>query len=136
MKVSWPATIALVLFGTAALAAEPFDGSVPFACMPEKGHDCLPTEDSCKPLKPESDKAPEFGFDVGKKQVKSPFRTTLLPIQHVGKNKKSLVLQGTDLEFAWSAVINRTTGKMTVTVADREGAYIAFGQCKVAADTK
>ena len=133
MKVSWPATIALVLFGTAALAAEPFDGSVPFACMPEKGHDCLPTEQTCKPLKPEPGKKLNLHIDVEKMSMKTPYRNDALPIQSFSFNSKSLVLQGTSLELVWSATIHRTTGRLTMAIADREGAYIVFGQCKVTA---
>ena len=123
--------VALSAIATVA-AAEDFDGSVPLACTAEKGHDCLPTENKCNRLKPESDVAPVFGIDVAKKEVQSPFRTSVLPIQTVTQNKDSVVLQGTDLQFAWSAVIHRTKGTMTITVADRKGAYIVFGQCKVA----
>jgi hypothetical protein len=132
MKAFLWASVALALsIGTAA-AAEQFDGSVPLACTPLKGHDCLPTEDSCKPLKRESDKVIDFGVDVANKQVRSPFRTSLLPIQQSTQNKESVVLQGADLQFAWSMVINRASGAMTLTIADRKGAYIVFGQCRVA----
>jgi hypothetical protein len=132
MKAFLWASIALTLsIGTAAAAGQ-FDGSVPLACKPLKGHDCLPTEDSCKPLKRESDKVIDFGVDVANKQVRSPFRTSLLPIQQSTQNKESVVLQGADLQFAWSMVINRNSGAMTLTIADRKGAYIVFGQCRVA----
>jgi len=71
-------------------------------------------------------------IDAAKKQVRSPFRTAMLAILYTTTNRESLVLQGADLQFAWSAVINQTTGALTVTVADRKGAYVVFGQCKVA----
>jgi hypothetical protein len=64
--------------------------------------------------------------------VKSPFRTTTLPIETIDNNEQSLVLQGTDLQFAWSMVIHRTKGTMTLTVADRKGAYVVFGKCRLA----
>jgi len=128
------ASIVLALSAIATVAAaEDFDGSVPLDCTALKAHDCLPTENKCNRLKPESDVAPVFGIDVAKKEVRSPFRTSVLPIQNVIENKESLVLQGTDLQFAWSAVIHRIKGTMTITVADRKGAYVVFGQCKVAA---
>jgi len=44
-------------------------------------------------------------------------------------------LQGTAEKFAWSAVVNRQTGKVTVTIADRVGAYVIFGQCKAGGGT-
>ena len=47
-------------------------------------------------------------------------------------NNEQLQLQGTSEKFAWSAIINRSSGKLTVTIADRMGAYVMFGQCKAA----
>jgi hypothetical protein len=133
MKAFLSASIIVALSAFATLAAaDDFDGTVPMTCTPEKAHDCLPTENKCGRLKRESKDSIDFGVDVAKKEVKSPFRTTTLPIESVDNNEQSLVLQGTDLQFAWSMVIHRTKGTMTLTVADRKGAYVVFGQCKVA----
>jgi len=123
--------LAMSLATTIACAAD-FDGSKPLECTAIKGHDCLPTENACGPLKPQSDAPKPFLIDAAKKQVRSPFRTAMLAILYTTTNRESLVLQGADLQFAWSAVINQTTGALTVTVADRKGAYVVFGQCKVA----
>jgi hypothetical protein len=133
MKAFLWASIALALSMGTAAAAEQFDGSQPMSCKPLKGHDCLPSEDSCKPLKPEpeKDKNAELGIDVAKLAIQSPFRTSTLPIQHTAQLRESLVLQGADLQFAWSTVVNRTTGAMTLTIADRKGAYVVFGQCRI-----
>jgi hypothetical protein len=38
-------------------------------------------------------------------------------------------MQGTSLEVVWSATIHRTNGKLIIAIADREGAYVIFGQC-------
>lgn len=116
---------------TVALAAEDYNGSKPMVCEPQHGHDCLPTETACKPLKPEAGKDVNLYIDVAKKTVKTPYRTSLLPIDSVGKNTKSLVLQGKSLEYVWNATIHRTTGRLTISIADREGAYVIFGQCKL-----
>jgi len=56
----------------------------------------------------------------------------LLPIANSAINNEQLQLQGTSEKFAWSAIINRSSGKLTVTIADRMGAYVIFGQCKAA----
>jgi hypothetical protein len=125
--------IMLTMSLTTVAAASEFDGSVPLQCTADKGHDCLPGENECTRLKPQTDIAPIFGIDVAKKEIRSPFRTALLPILYTTTNQESVVLQGADLQFAWSALINKTTGALTVTIADRKGAYVAFGQCKVAA---
>ncbi len=115
---------------TVATAAD-FDGSVPLTCTVEKGHDCLPTQTACGPLKSETDIAPVYHIDFAKKEVRSPFRASLLKVQNATTNKDSLVLQGAELTGAWSAFIDHKTGALTVALVDSQGAYVAFGQCKV-----
>ena len=61
-----------------------------------------------------------------------PYRTDLLPIANSASNHEQLQFQGTSAKFAWSAIVNRNTGKVTITIADRVGAYVIFGQCKIA----
>ena len=119
------------LSASAAHAAEEFNGSRPMDCAPTTGHDCLPTEKACKPLQPEPGKHLNLHVDVNNMKLKTPYRNDTLPIQSFSFNTKSLVLQGTSLELVWSATIHRTTGRLTVVIADREGAYVVFGQCKV-----
>ena len=123
------------VFVACAAAAEDFDGSKPMVCAPTAGHDCLPTEKSCKPLKAEKGKKLELGIDVARMRIQSPFRTSELVIQSFSNNTKSLVLQGTSLEMAWSATVHRTTGRLTLAITDREGAYVVFGQCKLGTPT-
>lgn len=115
---------------SASVGAAELDGSVPIVCVALQGRDCLPTQENCKPLERKSDRELKLRIDVANKTIKSPFRTSLLPIQSVSNNTASLVLQGASLEFVWNATINRATERLTITVADREGAYVIFGQCK------
>jgi hypothetical protein len=121
-----------VLVSTGALAAEPFNGTQPMDCEPIAGHDCLPTETSCKPLKAEPGKKVNLHIDVEKMSMKTPYRNDAVPISSFSFNAKSLVLQGQASELVWSATVHRTTGKLTLAIADREGAYVVFGQCKIA----
>ncbi len=114
-----------------AAAGEDFDGSRTMICEPLQGHDCLPTEAACKPLKPRGTADMNLTINVTKKTVKSPYRNDLLTIQHVANNTRSLVLQGTSVEVVWSATVHRKTGRLTIAIADREGAYVVFGQCKL-----
>ena len=124
--------VLLLAFSATAIAAD-FDGSVPLSCTAVKANDCLPTGGACKVVKPESNAAAVFSIDFAKKEVRSPFRTTMLAVQHSSDSEKSLVLQGTDRSNAWTARIDNTTGAMTITVADSKGALVAFGQCKAVA---
>lgn len=127
-----PLSIILLSATATAVLAEDFDGSVPMVCAPLHGHDCLPTEQACKPLKPEPGKDVNLYIDVASKSVKTPYRTSTLPIQNVSNNTKSLILQGASLEYVWNATVQRSTGRLTISIADREGAYVIFGQCKLA----
>jgi len=113
--------------------AEEFDGSQPLECTAKSGRDCLSTKSSCGPLKQESKTAPVVQIDVANKQVHSPYRTALLPIMYTTTTEYSLILQGAVLNFGWSATVNKKTGDMTIAIADRQGAYVIFGQCKTAA---
>lgn len=110
-----------------------FDGSKPLTCTADKGYDCLPGAESCGPLKPETDIAPIYDVDFAKKEVRSPFRASLLKIVNSTSNRDALVLQGADGTAAWSATVDRKTGELTVALADSQGAYVVFGQCKVTA---
>jgi hypothetical protein len=124
--------ILLSSLATAAVAAEEFDGTKPLTCAAESGHDCLPAQGACKPLKAEPGKDYSVRIDIASMTVDAPNRRhESLPIQSFSNNNKALTLQGTMLDTVWSAAIFRQTGKITLAIADREGAYVFFGQCKV-----
>jgi len=135
MKVVRGSVLLFGLLSSAIAAAADFDGSVPLKCLGLAGHDCDPAKPQCSILKPELKVTPEITIDLANKSIKSPYRTNLLPIHNTVLNEEQLELQGTDLKFAWSAIVNRKTGKITITVADRIGAYVIFGQCKLAEGT-
>ena len=132
MRVLASISLALAVSSATAASAADFDGSVPLVCTAEQAHDCLPTADKCTRMKPESDIAPVFGIDFARKEIHSPYRTALLPVLHTTVNADSLVLQGAQLLIAWSALIDKKTGALTVAIADSKGSYVAFGHCKVA----
>ena len=91
-------SIALLSAATAG-AAEEYNGSKPMDCKPLAGHDCLPTESACKPLKGTNRaRTRRMHIDVQKMSVKTPYRNDTLPIQAFSFNTKSLVMQGTSLE--------------------------------------
>src|SRR5688572_22279612 len=96
----------LALSFAGAAAAGDFDGDVPLTCRVEKAHDCLPTQSTCSPLKPETDIDPVYGIDFAKKVVRSPFRTATMAIQNTATNDDSIVMQGADLRIAWSAMVD------------------------------
>jgi len=122
----------LMLSSVVAGAAEPIDGTKPLSCSVPSGHDCLPGQSECKPLTTDKYKTPVLDIDFARKEVRSPFRTALLTVTHTNVTSESLVLQGADLLFAWTALIKKKSGTITIAVTDREGAYVIFGSCRVA----
>jgi hypothetical protein len=126
------AGLPLLVIATAAFANEPFNGNAPMICKAEQGHDCTPTEKSCKPLKPEAGKDLNLYIDMQAMTIKSPYRHDKLAISSIAYNTASLIMQGTSLQLVWSATVHRTTGRLSVALTDREGAYVIFGQCRLA----
>jgi len=124
--------VGLVLSAVAGAAG--LDGTTALKCTGLEGYSCEPGK-ACSKVKPESNTPPVVTIDPANKTVKTPYRTDLLPIANSAVNNEQLQFQGTDLKFAWSTIINRNTGKLTLTVADRMGAYVIFGECKVAGGT-
>ena len=134
MKNTSRLVLGLGLAFSAVAAAADFDGTTPLKCTGLEGYTCEPGK-ACSKVKPESNTPPVVTIDPANKTVKTPYRTDLLPIANSAVNSEQLQFQGTSLKFAWSTVINRNTGKLTLTVADRMGAYVIFGECKAAGGT-
>ncbi|MBI2992844.1 MAG: hypothetical protein HYY48_01550 [Gammaproteobacteria bacterium] len=71
-----------------------------------------------------------MSIDFLKKEASGRYRKTPLPIANMQITESQLILPGTDLQFAWSAVIFQKDDGMTTTIADRQGAYVLFGGCE------
>ena len=126
--------LGLALVFSAVAGAAELDGATPLKCTGVEGYTCEAGK-ACSKVKPESSTPPVVTIDPSNKTVKTPYRTDLLPIVNSATNNEQLQFQGTSEKFAWSTVINRKTGKLTLTIADRMGAYVIFGECKVAGGT-
>ena len=117
------------LVAAASAQAGDFDGSRLLICAPVQAFDCAPGEDCAKGL-PEEIGAPAFmRIDVSNKAVIGPKRTS--PILLIDKSENQLLLQGFELGYGWVIAIDQETGKMTATLANREGAFVLFGACTV-----
>jgi hypothetical protein len=123
-------TLGIGLVFSATVGAADFNGSAPLKCTPVAAYSCEPGK-ACSRVKPESDPPRVMTIDVTNKTVEAPYRTELLPIANSVLNNEQLQLQGTADKFAWSAIVRRETGKVTITISDRLGAYVIFGQCEV-----
>lgn len=120
------------LISSVSVGAADFNGSGPLTCRPSAAYSCEPGK-ACSRVKPESNPPRVVTIDASAKTVRAPYRTELLTIANSALNDEQLQLQGTAEKFAWSAIVQRRTGKVTITIADRSGAYVIFGDCRISA---
>jgi hypothetical protein len=126
-------SLILVACGAGAASADGIDGRAPLECTAERGHDCLPTQATCSKLERQTKIEPVLRIDFSKNEVHSPFRKDPMRITHSTGTSESLILQGGEESgFAWSALIRKKAGAFTISIADREGAYVIFGTCRLA----
>jgi hypothetical protein len=129
VKLPFAVSFALFVPVAAALAAGEFDGSRPLSCAPSEINDCLPG-DACKQTTPEEAGVSDaLAIDFATREVRGRYREKPMPIGNLERTAEQLILQGTDLLFAWSMVTQLETGKFTATIADRKGAFVLFGAC-------
>jgi hypothetical protein len=111
---------------TSAFAAD-FDGSKRLICATVEARDCVPGEECLRGL-PDEVGAPAFvRIDFEKKFLVGPHRTT--PILFMEKGEKQLLLQGTELGYAWVLALDQTSGRFSASLTDLGGAFVLFGAC-------
>jgi len=119
---------AAVLAWTAVqgIAAD-FDGSKLLICANTEGADCGPGQ-ACTKRRPDDLGAPAFmRIDFANNSIIGPKRTT--PIASVEKSANQLLLQGTELGYAWTVALDTVNGNLAATLVDRDGAIVLFGAC-------
>jgi hypothetical protein len=123
--MSLVAALALMTWGAAA--AGDFDGSKLLICAPVEALDCGPGE-GCTKERPEDVGAPNFlRIDIANNVIVGPKQTT--PILLMDKSADQLLLQGKELGYAWTLVLDQDSGAMTVTLVNREATFVLFGPC-------
>ena len=132
MRLVRDAVLVAGLVFSAVAAAADFDGTVSLTCTPSAGLDCPADKGKCGKFErdPDAKGPPYVRIDFANKTVKTPNLTIPLPIQNSATNDEQLILQGTDSKYAWSAIVNRQGGGLTIAIAARKGAYVFFGKCK------
>lgn len=124
----------LIIAAAAALAwsagqgvAADFDGSKLLVCANMEASDCGPGQ-PCARGRADDFGAPTFmRIDFAAKNIIGPNRTT--PIVTQERNVNQLLLQGTELGYAWSVALDTTSGKIAATLIDRDGVIVLFGAC-------
>jgi len=116
-----------LLFVSYQAWAEDYDGTKPLLCASVEAIICEPGE-PCEKGLPEGIGAPQFmRVDFSRKELIGPKRTTAIRLME--KTDEQLTFQGFELGMGWTFALNRTTGKMAVTLIGREAAFVVFGAC-------
>jgi hypothetical protein len=117
----------LVLITARTVSASDFDGSKLLICAPVEAIDCAAGE-ACTKGRPDDIGAPRFlRIDFAQKVIVGPQRTT--PILFMDNSDDQFLLQGKELGFGWTLVLDQESGTMAVTLVNREGAVVLFGSC-------
>jgi hypothetical protein len=117
---------ALLCSMTAVFGAD-FDGSKRLICATVDAHACDPGEACLRGL-PDSIGMPEFmRIDFSGKTIAGPKRTT--EIRYMDKSADQVLLQGTELGYAWTIALDKTDGSMSLTLVNREDVFVVFGHC-------
>jgi hypothetical protein len=118
---------ALVWLATGTASAGDFDGSKLLICAPVEAIDCAAGED-CTKGRPDDIGAPNFmRIDFAQKVIVGPQRTT--PIVFMDKSDNQILLQGKEVGYAWTLVLDQESGAMTTTLVNREEVFVLFGSC-------
>jgi hypothetical protein len=109
-----------------ALAAD-FDGSKPLLCATIDAHFCDVGE-VCYRTLPGVLGAPQFiRINFAKKLVAGPQRTTEIRFMESGEGQ--LLLEGTELGYAWGIALDTKTGAISTTLVSHENVFVLFGAC-------
>jgi hypothetical protein len=121
------AIAAVSSFSSATLWAADFDGTKPLLCATVDAHDCAPGETCLRGLPAELGVPQFLRIDFAQKVIVGPQHST--PIRFMDNGKVQIFLQGTELGFAWTIVLDKEDGSMTVTFVNRDDALMLFGAC-------
>jgi hypothetical protein len=126
-KLESAGSAALFLLNGRLARADDFDGSRPLICATMEAHACNPGF-ACDRSRPVDVGAPRFLLiDFAKKAIAGPLRSTVIGSMTKGQNQ--ILMQGTELGYPWTVVLDTTDGEMTMMLANRDDALVIFGDC-------
>ena len=115
-------------------AADGFDGTQPLICAAIETFECGPGG-QCLKGTADGMNVPQFiwlDFEQMMTRAKRPDgeeRTS--EIQSLTQNDGALILHGVQAGLGWSMAITQANGKMTLTAAGDQVAFVVFGACTV-----
>ena len=123
--------IALAVAVTAATRAVPlagdFDGSKPLLRATLQAMDCVTGEDCLRGLAADIGAPTFMRIDFDQEAVIGPKRTS--PVLFMDKTAQQVLLQGTELGFGWTIALDQSSGTISATLVNREGAVVLFDAC-------
>lgn len=128
---TWIVFVAVAVISLAApLGAEPLGTERPLQCALAQAANCDEAA-SCDAVTLEQIAVPDsLRVDFAAGQLASADGTRTSPIASVEVLEPVLVLQGHQGGRGWTMVIDRTTGHLIATLADREGSFALAGGCR------
>ena len=128
MRRFLPIVVALILLTAGTASAGDFDGSKLLICAPVEAIDCAASGACTTQGRPNDIGAPRFlRIDFAQKVIVGPQQTT--PILFMDKSDDQIFLQGKELGFGWTLVLDQESGTMSATLVNRDGAVVLFGSC-------
>lgn len=121
--------IALALAGLlcAPVFAGTVDGSKRALCTTETLRDCVAGADCLNGLPAEYGAPVSLRLDFTNKQVLGEKQKS--KIRDFEKKDGQLLLQGREMGYGWTIAIEQKSGEMTLSLVNREGAFVLFGRC-------
>jgi hypothetical protein len=113
-----------------ALAAGPLDGTKPLVCSFEGSVAC-DSDAICGAVEAgDMDLPDSIQVDFEGRRLRSQDGSRTSPIGLKQVSDAVLIAQGNQNGRGWSITIDRASGQMTGTIAEADGAFIVFGNCK------
>ena len=139
-KILTGMSLVLVLLAAPAVAGD-FDGKKNLICAPVDLIECLPGGKCNQIVADEIDFPDFFRINFEKKEIRSQqsgHEKRKTSIEHMEEIDGKLFIQGAEdgLEGAddglgWSMALDQNNGRMVLTAAGREVAFVIFGVCTV-----
>lgn len=121
------AAAAAWVWSAAQAAGAEYDGSRLLICANTEASDCGAGQ-ACARGQAGAFGAPTFfRIDFANKTIVGPKRST--PIVSQDRSASQLLLQGTELGYAWSIALDTTDGRVAASLVDRDGVIVLFGNC-------
>lgn len=114
-------------FSLAAVAAPAVDGRQRVICTTEELRDCVAGVACLNGLPAEYGAPTSLRIDFSRKQVLGERRKS--KIRDLEHKDDQWLLQGRELGYAWTIGIDGQSGDMTLSLVNREGAFVLFGRC-------